>query len=105
MGTAAAAAIIRREKDLVDRFRALGASSPDTARTLVQVGADQGVAWRRLLDHAVVRTTAGGMYYLDEPSWRAVTRIRRRLALVFGVIALVLALGSFITATLLGGRH
>lgn len=104
MGAVVAAAIIRREKDIVDRFRALDASSPDTARTVAHLQVDQGIAWRRLIDHAVVRSTAGGMFYLDEPSWRAVTRLRRRLALVFAAIALILGLAAFLAGTL-GTRH
>jgi hypothetical protein len=97
--TVAAAAMIRREKDIVDRFRALGASSPDSARTTAQLQVEQGIAWRRLLDHAVVRSTSGGMYYLDEPSWRAITRLRRRLAVIFLAIAIVLGLTAFLAGT------
>ena len=104
MGAVAAAAIIRREKEIVDRFRSMGASSPETARSEIQLGTEHGVAWRRLIDHAVVRSTPAGLFYLDEPSWRALQRLRHRLALVFGLIAIFLAVGAFLAGRI-GAGH
>lgn len=101
--TAAAAIIIRKERELVDHLRSVGAVSPDSARTLTQLGADQGIAWRRLVDHAVIRSTPAGTWYLDEPSWMALRRMRRRLALVMAIVGLIVALGATIMALL--GAH
>ena len=99
----AAAAIIRKERQLVDHFRGIGAVSADTARTLAQLGVDQNIGWRRLVDHAVLRSTPAGTWYLDEPSWMALGRMRRRLALVIAAIGLIVALGG--TAMALVGGH
>ena len=104
MGAVAAAIIIRREKEIVDRFRSMGASSPETARSAAQLEADPGIAWRRLIDHAVVRSTPAGLYYLDEPSWRALQRLRHRLALVFGLIAIFIGIGAFLAGRI-GAGH
>ena len=102
--TAAAAIIVRKERELVDHLRSVGAVSVDTARTLTQLGTDQGVAWRRLVDHAVIRSTPAGTWYLDEPSWMALRRMRRRLALVMATVGVIVALGAMIMS-LIGGRR
>lgn len=104
MGAAVAAVIIRREHEIVDRFRSMGASSPETARSAAQLETDQGIAWRRLLDHAVIRSTPTGLFYLDEPSWRALRRLRRRLSLVFALIAIFVAIGAFLAGRI-GAGH
>lgn len=95
-----AAIIIRKERKLVDHFRGIGAVSPDTARTLAQLGVDQHIAWRRLVDLAVLRSTPSGTWYLDEPSWLAITRVRRRLAFAFTVLALIIGLTALLVGTL-----
>ncbi|HEV2291170.1 MAG TPA: hypothetical protein VGR60_04975 [Gemmatimonadales bacterium] len=102
--TAAVAVIVRKERELVDHLRSVGAVSPDTARTLSQLGADQGPAWRRLVEHAVIRSTPVGTWYLDEPSWMALRRMRRRLALVVAAAGLIVALGAMIVS-LIGGHR
>ena len=102
--TAAVAVIVRKERELVDHLRSVGAVSTDTARTLTQLGADQGLAWRRLVERAVIRSTPVGTWYLDEPSWMALRRMRRRLAFVLAAIGLIVALGGTIMA-LLGGHR
>lgn len=89
-----AAIILKREKDLVAHFRRAGATSPEAAQTPAALGIDQGVAWRRLLDRAVIRSAPNGAVYLDEPSWTALRGTRRRMAVVLGLILLVIALGA-----------
>ena len=88
--TVVAAAIIRRERDLVARFVAAGATSPTTARTLAEIGADPGLTLDRLKRRAVVREASPGLYYIDEPSWIALRSLGRRLALVVLGIAFAL---------------
>lgn len=105
MGAVVAAVIVRKERELVDHFRGIGAVSPDTARSQAQLGVDQNVAWRRLVDHAVVRSTPAGSWYLDEPSWMALRRMRRRMMTVVlvVVVAVIVLLGSGI-ALAIGGH-
>jgi hypothetical protein len=91
MGAAAAVAIMRRrEREVVDDFRAAGAISPATAQSYNAIGLGESMAIRRLHDRAVIRESASGLCYLDEEVWTAVNRTRRRVA--FSMLALVLIL-------------
>jgi hypothetical protein len=85
-----AAVILARERRMVGRLRAAGAVSPEQARTLEELGISRGVILRRLRERAVVRQAGPDRFYLDEPSWEAVRRSRRRAIHVLGVIALIL---------------
>jgi hypothetical protein len=93
MGAAAAAIIIKREKDLIEHFRRAGATSPQTAQSPDALGVEEdNFIWRRLVASAVIRPGAAGAYYLDEPSWEALGRRRRRVAVIVAVAAVALAL-------------
>jgi hypothetical protein len=93
MGAAAAAIIIKREKDLVEHFRRAAATNPQAAQSSGALGVEEGnFVWRRLVADAVIRPGAAGTYYLDEPSWEATGRRRRRLAIVALVVAAALGL-------------
>ena len=92
-----AAVIMMRERRLVERFRSAGATEPGSARSLSEIGADDGLALRRLQRRAVLRETTGGGYYLDEPSWSAVRGMRRRviaIVVVISVVALIYGLSA-----------
>jgi hypothetical protein len=99
MGTTAAIIIIRKEKDLVSHFQQAQAVSLATAQSLGALGVGDGTALRRLRSRAVIREASPGTFYLDEPSWLALGRTRRRLIL----IALLIVVGLGI-ATALTGR-
>jgi hypothetical protein len=92
MGAAAAAIIIKREKDLVEHLRRAGATTPQTAQSPDALGVEENTfIWRALVNSAVIRAGTTGEYYLDEPSWEALGRRRRRLAVIAGVVAAALA--------------
>jgi hypothetical protein len=94
MGGAAVIAIMRRrEREVVDDFRAAGATSPATAQSYTAVGIGESMALKRLHDRAVIREAAPGIYYLDEEVWTAVRRIRRRIAMVMLAIVILLFVG------------
>ena len=94
MGGAAVIAIMRRrEREVVDDFRAAGATSPATAQSYTAVGIGESMALRRLHDRAVIREAAPGVYYLDEEVWTAVRRMRRRIAMVMLAIVILLFVG------------
>ncbi len=99
MGAAVAAVIMRKERDVVDQLRYMGAVSPTTARPIYDLGVDEDVGFRRLRAREVVREAAPGSFYLDEGVWTAVRRTRRRLALTMAAMAIILgggvALGFF----------
>ena len=77
---------------MVNRLRTAGAVNPQQARTLEQLGISRGVILRRLRERAVIRQAGPDRYYLDEPSWEAVRRGRRRAIHVLWVIGLVIVL-------------
>ncbi|HEX9220931.1 MAG TPA: hypothetical protein VF858_10645 [Gemmatimonadaceae bacterium] len=94
MGAAVvAAAMRRREQEVIDDFRAAGATSPDRAQSYTAIGFGETLAVRRLRNRAVIREAAPGVYYLDEEVWAAVRRMRLRLLTVFIAILGVLLLG------------
>jgi hypothetical protein len=92
MGAAAVAAILRkREQEVIDDFRAAGATSPERAQSYQAIGLGDSLAIKRLHNRAVIREAAPGTYYLDEEVWAAVIRTRRRLVLtVLSLISLAL---------------
>ena len=94
MGAAvAAAAMRRREQEVIDDFRAAGATSPDRAQSYTAIGLGDTLALRRLRNRAVIREAAPGVYYLDEEVWAAVRRTRLRLLTVLIVMLGILLLG------------
>src|SRR5436305_1687358 len=92
MGAAAvAAALRRREREVVDDFRAAGALSPATAKSYDAIGIGDTLAVKRLHNRAVIREAAPGKWYLDEEVWEAVRRTRRRFVTVLlSIIAFIL---------------
>jgi len=89
----AAAAVRRREENLLDAFRAAGATSPDRAQSFEAIGVDDSLAIRRLRERAVIREAVPGVFYLDEEVWTAVRRTRHRLVAVFLAILVIVLLG------------
>ena len=94
MGAAAAgAAVLAKERHVVDAFLRAGATSPERAVLPEDIRVDiAGIGGRRLLRHAVLRAAAPGRYYLDEPTWVALRSTRRRMVFVVLVIVGLAAL-------------
>jgi hypothetical protein len=88
MGAVIAAGMIRKQREVVEAYRKAGATSAANARTPGSLGLDSNRAVGQLKEHAVLRETASDAYYLDEPSWGALRRMRQRMALTIGLIAL-----------------
>jgi len=91
---AAVAVILMKERHIAEAFQSAGVVSPERARAPEELNiGTHGVAWRRLLDQAVVREASAGKYYLDVLSWEASIRMRRRrmaialFILIFAVVA------------------
>ncbi len=89
---AAVAIIIRKRRETVEVFQGARATSPSMARDPNELGIDDGVIFRGLVERAILRDAGNGRYYLDEPSWHAHNAMRRKRALV--VLALVVALAA-----------
>jgi hypothetical protein len=90
MGAAVVAVIIRKEKDLVAHFRVARAIDAASALAPGALGVEQRHAWERLVERAVIREAAPGAYYLDELTWGALRRTRRRMAVVLLLLFAVL---------------
>jgi len=94
MGAAVAAAAMRmRERQVIDDFRAAGATSPDRAQSYTAMGIGETLAVRRLRNRAVIREASPGAYYLDEEVWAAVRRTRIRMATTLLAILAVVLIG------------
>jgi hypothetical protein len=105
MGAAAAAAIlIRKEKDLVEHFKQAGAMSPSSAKSSSDLGVHERFAWSRLVRDAVIREAAPGTYYLDESAWVALGQKRRRVALVLTIFFVVIAVATMIVTSMVTPR-
>jgi hypothetical protein len=87
---AAAAVILRKERDIVNMYRGSGATTPDRARRPEEIGVHQRLAFERLVRRAVLREAGSGAYYLDEQRWQAWRSVRHRVALVMLVIVVTL---------------
>jgi hypothetical protein len=91
---AAAAVILRKQRDIGHIFQGARATSPETARVPDELGVDAHLAFRSLVRRAVLREAHDGRYYLDEPSWNALHTQRRRAALLLLLLSAgLLALG------------
>jgi hypothetical protein len=91
---AAAAIIIRRQRDIVETFQGARATSVQTARHPGELGVEEDRIFRGLIRRAVIRPSEDGRYYLDEPSWVALGSMRRRIALM--IMLLVILAGATI---------
>jgi len=78
---------------MVRRFEEAGALSPDSARSLDQIGISTGRILRRLRDRLVIRHVEGDLFYVDEEVWAELRKRRRRHASVAAIAALALILG------------
>lgn len=93
---AIAAVIRRREREVVDDFRRGGATDPTSAKSLADLGLEDSWPVRRLQRRAVIREPQPGVMYLDEEVWAAVRRTRRRVALTFIAVVLIIVIAVWI---------
>ena len=102
--SAAAAVIIRKERELVEHFMAAGAVAPSSARSSSDLGVHERFAWMRLIERGVIREAGPGRYYFDEPTWVALRRRRRRLALVLIIFVAVFAVATMMATRIVARR-
>ena len=95
-GSVAAIVIIRKQEELVERFRAVGATTTTTAKSIDELGVDTRLVWNGMVRRSVVREASPGLFYLDAPSWQAV---KRRRSLMAGIA--LAALGFLLVVWLL----
>lgn len=97
MVTVIAAAMVRRQRKIVEQLRSAGATCPERALAAATLGEEDGMAMKILLRHDVVRKT-GESCYLDEPAWDAL-RARRLRRVVQALVLAALGL-AFLWAVL-----
>ena len=91
---APAAVIVLKERHVVEQFERAGATTPERAVGLDQLGIPNHVAARRLQARAILREAAPGRFYVDLQGWEALRRLRRRLVVVALVVALIVLVGG-----------
>lgn len=97
MGSTAAAVVLLRERQIVERFQHAAATAPDRARTPSELGVHGGIAFERLRSRAVLREAAPQAFYLDEARWAALRRLRRRLVALLLILLGVAILMGWVT--------
>jgi hypothetical protein len=105
---AAAAVIIRKQKELVAHFRSVGAVTPAKAQSPDALGVDTRIAWSSLKRRSVIREAEPGQFYLDEGAWDALRVRRRRLAKVMFVVVTLIGIVAVVVSVVvsrLAGRQ
>lgn len=88
----AAAVIILRRKRLIRRFRELGATSPDRAIAIADVGLRPSWIFDQMVARGVFVRTGDGRFHMNEPAATAFLQAQRRRVRVFGGILLLIFL-------------
>ncbi len=94
--TVPAIVLLLKEEELVELFRQSGAVSVNTAKSLSALSVSEDMTFRRMLDRAVLREGAPGMFYLDEAKYEERRNARRRLRPVLLVLVVVLAVVALV---------
>jgi hypothetical protein len=85
--------ILRKERRVVEHFRAVGATSPATARRLDDLHERHSLGLRRLRHRVVIREASPEHFYLDEEVWHALGRTRRRVSVAVLALIVLLIIG------------
>jgi hypothetical protein len=83
------AAMKRREDQIINDFRAVGATSAVMAKTPAEIGLDDSRAVNRLRGQSIVREASAGRLYLDEAVLKSVRTRRLRMVWAFLIILLL----------------
>ena len=98
-GAGALAAIIAaRRRSIIRRFRAAGAHTVDSARTLAEIGIHRSLLLNMMARRRVLVRLADDRWWLDETAERA---DRRRRLLILAIILSLVAIGIFVLSGLL----
>jgi hypothetical protein len=93
MGAAvAAAAIHRKEREVREDFQTAGATQPISACSLADLGLDESMTMRRLMNRSIIREASPGLFYWDEDVYRSVRSMRRRMAFLMAAVMLIVGI-------------
>lgn len=96
MGAAAVVLVRQRQRELVDRFLAASAVTPETARTLDDLMVQRGLMFNRMAAQGVLVANPDGRWYFSQDAWvRFEDRRWKRLNRV-ALIIVVLAAITFV---------
>jgi hypothetical protein len=86
-------ALLLRQKKIVRAFERAAATTPATACKPEQLGLKPGLAWHRLVGHAVLRCPGEGRYFVDLANWQRLRRLRWRIAacIIIGLVVVLVA--------------
>ena len=99
VGIIAAGATARAGDDLLERFRVAGATAPDRAQSLDQLGVTTSTGFLvRYAQAGVIRQTRPDRFYLDESAFAVYRRRNGRAAVAIGLAAGLLGLIAAIAA-------
>lgn len=82
------AAMKRREDQVINDFRAVGALSPQSAKGAEEIRLDDSRAVSRLRGQSIIREASPGKLYLDEEVLKSVRT--RRLRIVWALLVILL---------------
>jgi hypothetical protein len=88
--SSAASAIVAIQNKYLKRFEQAGATSPETAVDLAEIGCRETHMFHRMIERNIFKTNAQGKYYLDLEAAEEFRRGRRARALVALLLVLVL---------------
>ena len=92
------AVIVRKQREIVEVFEGARATRPELARYPDELGIDTTHIFDGLVRRAVLRPVGDGRYYVDEPSWMAMTNMRRRRAAVLLIALAAVVVGLLLAA-------
>jgi len=89
-GAVAAGIVARKHRKIVRAFREHGATSPEKARTLADVGLSDGLLLHVMkLKHLIV-SVGGDRFYLDTAREQVIDRTRRVVVAVIALVVVVI---------------
>ena len=93
-GAVAAGVVARKRRKIIRAFREHGATSPETARTLAEVGLSEGPLLHVMKLRHVIVDVGGDRFYLDNAREQAAARTRGVVVAVvaFVIVAIVVVL-------------
>jgi hypothetical protein len=84
------AVVVMHQNRLMQQFRDAMATSPNTAKTLVEIGCPNSWTFRRMTAKGVFVETDDGRYYMDEEAARGFVKRRWRVMLIFLAVVIIL---------------
>ncbi len=89
-GAVAAGAVARKRRKIIRAFREHGATSPETARSLTEVGLSEGLLVHIMKFKHLIVNVGGDRFYLDTAREQASERTRRVVIAVVAFVVVVI---------------